>query len=152
MKPIVMHFVSKQQPRKEKRCYNTEQWTLNRTVLFILIWHYKLRVKAPKNFILWEKMWKVSFRTGKWKIQRETFPPPATASQSKAEKWELEVFEEMLLTSRAVGRGYNDGGVSYYLETSLIFYTQLSNFSFFLSSQLKLLNSNHFRSVPFHYL
>lgn len=109
--------------KREKVLYNTEQWTLNRTVLFILIWHYKLRVKAPKNFILWEKMWKVSLRTGKWKIQRETFPPLATASQSKAEKWELELFEEMLLTSRAVGRGYNDRGVSYYLETSSIFYT-----------------------------
>ena len=76
--------------KKRKGVYNNEHWT----VLFILIWHYKLRVKSPKNFILWEKMWKVSSRTGKWKIQRKTFPPPATSLQSKAEKCELKVFRK----------------------------------------------------------
>ena len=100
---------------KKKRKGVILQCTLNRTVLFILIWHYKLRVKSPKNFILWEKMWKVSSRTGKWKIQRKTFPPPpATSLQSKAEKCELKVFRKCC-SRHGTWEGlvtYNNGGLS----------------------------------------
>ena len=152
MKPIVMHFVSKQQPRKEKRCYitlNNEHWT--KRYYLSLSDTISYGSKLQRTLYCGKKCEKFLYKQGNGKYKIQTFPPPATASQSKAEKWELEVFEEMLLTSRAVGRGYNDGGVSYYLETSSIF-TRNFLTSFFLSSQLKLLYSNHFRSVPFHYL
>ena len=72
MKPFVKHSVSKQRKEEERQCrYNNN--VMNRKELFILIWHYKLRVKSLKNFYGGKKCEKFLFGQENRKYRRKLF-------------------------------------------------------------------------------
>ena len=49
-------FCVKTATKKREKVFITMNTEQNSIIYPYLAWHYKLRVKSPKNFILWEKM------------------------------------------------------------------------------------------------